>query len=256
MLEVTGLSAGYSRHRVLEDLSLAFPPGQVTGIIGPNGVGKSTLLKCLIRALKPQEGSIRSAGRDIFSMKWRELARLQAYVPQGSALTFPLTALEYIELGRRPYVSWALSETDRRIIRETMTYLRIDAFADKHMDEISGGERQKIMLARAMAQEPKILLLDEPTSALDIRHQINVMRLLRRIAAERDCTVVTVMHDLSLVVRYCDHVALMHRGRIRAAGAPAKAITAEHLREVYGVTADIMHTSNGIVVVPEDPQEE
>lgn len=250
MIKAEKLSFGYREKKILRQIDTEFQPSLVTGVIGPNGVGKSTLIKCLARILTPESGTVVVNEQDIFQMKSRDLAKVEAYVPQSGSTIFPLTVLEYVTLGRKPYVEWSLTGEDHQIIADIMEYLRITSMQDKYLDEISGGERQKVMLARALVQQPDILILDEPTSALDIRHQLEVMALLKRIAAEKQCAVIVVMHDLMLVARYCDRVVLMKDGAVFARGMPQDTITEENIRAVYGITARILQTEVGLVVLP------
>lgn len=249
-LEAREVSFAYGKRQTVTDASLTLAPGQVTSIIGPNGVGKSTLVRCLVRLAPPTSGAVLLRGQDLYRLERRELARTLAFVPQSSSVTFPLTVQELVELGRTPYVGWFLTAEDRRIVDETLDYLHLDALRSRLLHEISGGERQKAGLARALAQQPDILILDEPTSALDIRHQLELMELLRRVARERSCTVGLVMHDLGLVSRFSDQVILMHQGRIHAAGTPAEVLTAANLSQVYGVQVEVLDTPYGQVIVP------
>lgn len=249
-LEGRQVSYAYGSRQTVKDASLTLVPGQVTSIIGPNGVGKSTLVRCLVRLAPPSAGTVLLKGSDLYTIERRELARTLAFVPQSSQVTFPLTVQELVELGRTPYVGWSLTPDDRRIVDETLHYLHLDGLRTRLLHEISGGERQKAGLARALAQQPAVLVLDEPTSALDIRHQIELMELLRRIARERACTVGLVMHDLQLVSRFSDQVILMHEGHIHAAGTPAEVLSAANLSRVYGVRVDVLDTVHGKVIVP------
>lgn len=249
-LTLNHLCFSYGERPVLQDVCARAEAGRLTAIAGPNGVGKSTLLKCIARLLKPSGGAILFDGNDITGYKSRELARLQAYVPQNASLSFPLTAGEYVSLGRRPYVDWALKPRDEAVIRENVRYMGIERHLDQLLDELSGGERQKVLLTCALVQEPRILLLDEPTSALDIRHQLEVMLLLRRIARDRNCVVVIVLHDLTLIERFADRVILMKEGRVFAQGDTEKALDAASIREVYGIEAELLPTRHGRVVVP------
>lgn len=240
----------YGTHPVLQNICAHAKAGEITAIAGPNGVGKSTLLKCVARLLKPSGGSILYDGRDITGCKSRELSKLQAYVPQNASLSFPLTAEEYVSLGRRPYVDWSLKPLDEAVIAENVRYMGIEQHLDKLLDELSGGERQKVLLTRALVQEPRILLLDEPTSALDMKHQMEVMTLLRKIARERECVVVIVLHDLTLIERFADRTILMKEGSIFAQGLTGEALNQSSIREVYGVETEILSTQHGRVVVP------
>lgn len=249
-LSVEGLNFAYGNEPVLKDVTCNFESGHVTAIAGPNGVGKTTLLKCLARLIVPGSGRIVFDGEDITRYSLKEMARLQAYVPQYTVLSFPLTVEEYVALGRRPYVEWELSDEDKRVINENIAYLGIDDFRNKLLDELSGGERQKVVLARALVQQPRILLLDEPTSALDVKHQLEVMRLLRMIADERDCVVIMVMHDLSLIERFADDVILLKEGEIIAEGPTGSTLTTGNIEKAYGVKALIIDTEQGPVVLP------
>ena len=235
---------------ILCGVGAEFSAGKVTSLIGPNGVGKTTLLKCLAGLLLPSIGTVWVKGRDMRQIKPRELARMQAYVPQNGSVLFPMTVYEFVCLGRRPYVEWSISAHDKEIIEELLQYMGIASMREKFMDELSGGERQRVMLARALVQQPDILLLDEPTSALDIRHQLEVMGLIRRIAVEKHCAVILVMHDLTLVSRYSDRVVLMKDGKVWADGAPGQTITVENLRAVYGIESTLFQTEQGLVILP------
>ena len=240
----------YGSKAVLCGVGAEFSAGKVTSLIGPNGVGKTTLLKCLAGLLLPSIGTVWVKGRDMRQIKPRELARMQAYVPQNGSVLFPMTVYEFVCLGRRPYVEWSISAHDKEIVEELLQYMGIASMREKFMDELSGGERQRVMLARALVQQPDILLLDEPTSALDIRHQLEVMGLIRRIAVEKHCAVILVMHDLTLVSRYSDRVVLMKDGKVWADGAPGQTITVENLRAVYGIESTLFQTEQGLVILP------
>lgn len=246
----------YGDKPILQDVSFALSQACVTGIIGPNGVGKSTLIRCMARLLSPQEGMIYLNGQDIRTFSGNALARQQAYVPQNAAPAFAMSVYAFVSLGRRPYVSWSLTARDEAVIRETMAYLSILDMADRNMQKLSGGEAQRVMLARALAQEPRVLILDEPTSALDIRHQLEVLTLLRRIALEKQCAVLVIMHDISLVARFADQVLLMKEGGVYALGTPADVITEANIRAIYGVHVEILSSRYGLVVVPAFPVKE
>lgn len=246
------ISFHYGDHQVLNRVSITLNKGEVASVIGPNGVGKSTLIKCMTQIIKPQQGVIYLNGHDLFKIHRKDLAQQQAYVPQNTSTAFPLTVLEMVMLGRKPYVNWSLTDQDKQIVSEVMTFLEITSMANKYLDELSGGERQRVMLARALVQEPQVLILDEPTSALDIKHQLEVMNLLKEIAVQRDCVILLVMHDLMLVARYADQVILMKDGQIYSYGTPAETITEKNLAEVYQIKAKIKHTEDGLILIPID----
>ena len=249
-LKIENLSAGYDSKMVIRDISFTALPGKVTGIVGPNGVGKTTLLKCIARLGRPQAGRILANGKDIFSVDKKDLAKIQAYVPQKSRLLFPMTVEDFVTLGRRPYVSWSLTSHDKDVVKDVLHYLAIEHLRTCYVNEISGGEYQKAMLARALVQEPSILLLDEPTSALDIRHQINVMKILRKIAREKYCVVLLVMHDLSLVARFTDQSAFMRNRHLEAFGDTSAVMTEEMIQTVFGVKVKLLNTEYGPTIIP------
>lgn len=249
-LKINNLCFAYSGSPVLRNIEAMAQAGEITAIAGPNGAGKSTLLKCIARLLKVSDGMIKLRGQDIFAMKPRELAKLQAYVPQNSELTFPLTVEEYITLGRRPYISWNLREADMEIIARNVEYMHLTPLLGKLMTEVSGGERQKALLTRALVQEPTVLLLDEPISALDIRYQLEVMRILQRIAKERNCIVVIVLHDLTLIERFADRVILLDHGNVLAEGTTEAVLTRENIEKAYEIAVDIFPGPHGRVIQP------
>ena len=253
-LKIDKLKAGYGEKNVVDEITFTACSGRVTGIAGPNGVGKSTLLKCVAGLMRPAGGCISLDGSDMGKMNSRERARVLAYVPQKPALTFPMQAEDFIMLGRRPYVEWSLREKDYAVAEEVIRYLDIAHLREKYVDEISGGEYQKVMLARALVQEPKVLLLDEPTSALDIRHQIEVMQILRRVSREKNCIVLLVMHDLSLILRFTDQTAFLSGGHLEAFGDTEEIMTEELTEKVFGIPVKILNTPYGITMISQEEQ--
>ncbi|MCI7814753.1 MAG: ABC transporter ATP-binding protein [Lachnospiraceae bacterium] len=249
-LKMEGIKAGYGDKMVVSDITFSAQAGKVTGIVGPNGVGKSTLLKCIAGLKKIQEGKILMDGQDLSAMERTERAKIQAYVPQKSEVSFPMTVEEFVLLGRKPYIQWSLKADDYKIVEENLHYLGIVPLREKYLDEISGGEYQKVMLARALVQEPQILLLDEPTSALDIRHQIEVMKILRKIASEKRCVVLLVMHDLSLIARFTDQALFMKNGKKEVFGDTAEVMSEQIVECVFGIRVKILQTEYGNVVIP------
>ncbi|MDO4753852.1 MAG: ABC transporter ATP-binding protein [Bacillota bacterium] len=250
VLEICDIVFSYERKNVLDHVSAEAHSGELTAIAGANGVGKSTLLKCIARLIEPAHGSIRLDGSELTNFSLKELAKIQAYVPQSSTFAFPLTCLEYITLGRRPYVEWSLKEQDRKVVEEVVRYLDIEAFLQQPVGQLSGGERQKVMLARALVQEPKILLLDEPTSALDIRHQLEVMELLKKIAMDRKCIVLIVMHELNMIGRFADKTVLLSEGRVLKSGDTREVLSEESILKAYKVKAEFCDSSVGRMIVP------
>jgi len=220
--------------------------GDVVSIIGPNGAGKTTLLKSIASILPPNRRKVWLDARDVRSFSANELAKNQGYVPQHSSFGFPLTVLETILLGRKPYIKWGITAEDMRIVADIMEKLQLSSMSERYLDELSGGERQKVLIARALAQEPKVLLLDEPTSALDIRHQLEVLELVRELARQRQVLVVLILHDLELAARYSDHIYLLKDGKIFASGRPEEVFTPSHIEQVYGVQVEITPSSHGL----------
>lgn len=227
---------------LVSGVSFAAPTGAVTGLIGPNGAGKSTLIGAAVGLRPVAAGTIAFDGADLPHMRPAERARLSAYVEQSASTSERLTVRDVVALGRIPYqTSWqsAPSPADEAIVDEAIRELGIGGFARRLYHSLSGGEQQRVHLARALAQEPRLLLLDEPTSHLDIQAQLTVLELLRR-RAEAGVTVLLALHDLNLAARFCDHLVVMQGGSVVAEGAPADVLTADLLLEVYGVHASIL----------------
>jgi iron complex transport system ATP-binding protein len=235
MLEVTRLSVSYGSRPILRDVSFDLPRGQILGVIGPNGTGKTTLLRALSGILPLQGGSVRVNGQDLHAMREPDRARLVAVVPQARNLPPAFTGWEMVQLGRTPYTGWmgALSARDIQRVRTAME--RVDSLdlADRRLGDLSGGEQQRLLLARALAQEAPLLLLDEPTTHLDLQHQINLLNEVHSLASHDGLTVVMALHDLNLVGRYADRVALISGGGLRALGTPAEVLDPALLSEVY-----------------------
>lgn len=234
--------------KILEDISFAADAGECLAVLGNNGAGKSTLLKCFSHILRPQSGRVLVDGRDILSLSLGELAREAALMTQSAPST-RLTVYDTLLLGRKPYMKWGVSQHDRAVVADILRQLELEPFAMRYLDQLSGGERQKVLLARALVQEPKVLLLDEPTSNLDLRNQYEVLDLVRQECRRRSITAVMVIHDLNLALRFCDRFLFLHEGQVLAEG-PMSVVTPEHIRAVYGIDA-AMQTVQGLpVVVP------
>ncbi len=246
---VKGISVIYRCVKALDGISIELEGGKITAIVGPNGAGKTTLLKCINGVVKPSAGVVFLDGAEVHKLKPAELARRMGHVPQIAPPHLPLTVFEAVALGRRPYVSWALGEADLRAIEAAMKAVGIEHLSDRYFDELSGGERQKVLIAMALAQEPEVLLLDEPTSNLDIRHQLEILELIRRLAREKGLTVAMAMHDLNLASRFSDIMIMLKEGRVFAVGAPREVLTPENIRAVYGVEAAVL-TNPHLLIVP------
>lgn len=232
MIEVERLSFSYGKGApVLRDVSFTLRPGECAAVLGGNGAGKSTLLKCLDRILRPQSGAVRIEGRDVSALRGAARAREIAYVAQNERPGV-LTVFDTVLLGRRPYIRWEATEADRALVAALLERLELGALALRPLSQLSGGEAQKVLLARALAQEPRLLLLDEPTSSLDARNQHEVMALVRALARERGLCVLAVLHDVNLALRYCDRFLLLRGGELLASGG-ADCVTEEALEAVY-----------------------
>lgn len=242
MIEFKQLSVGYPGLTVLREVDLRVEPGEVLAVVGPNGVGKSTLVRTASGALRPLAGSVEIDGRSLHELKPAERARMVSVVPQASNLPPAFTALDVVILGRTPYLGWLGSEgeQDRRLAAEAMARTETLALAERRVGELSGGEQQRLMIARALAQGAPVMLLDEPTAHLDLRHQDRVLKLVRRLTREQGLSVLLALHDLNLVARFADRVALLSDGRVRKIGKPQEVLTPEELAAVYGIQIHVM----------------
>ena len=223
---------------VIEGLSFHVTQGRFFIVIGPNGSGKTTLLKLMVGLLPLKHGSIEIFERGISTYPVRELARTIAYVPQHVHVDFPFTVTQIVLLGRAPHLGLLGLEgqTDLEIARNAMATADVDHLADRRLDQLSGGEQQRVFIARALCQQPKIMLLDEPTTALDLTHQIRLMDLLEQLKYDQGVTIVMVSHDLNMAAMYADHLLLLSRGRVACSGPPKEVIHYDVLEEVYGCT--------------------
>lgn len=240
-LEARDLGMGYAQTTIIDDLNLLIPSGKVTAIVGPNGCGKSTLLAGLARLHKPSAGQVLLDGKVIGSLPSRDVARRLALLPQDASAPDGLTVSELIRFGRQPHQSllrqW--SEEDQAIVEAALVAADLVDLADRPLESMSGGQRQRAWIAMAIAQATPLLLLDEPTSALDLGHQIEVFELIRQLAAAGK-TVVMVVHDLSSACRYADHLIAMHQGHIVASGTPQEIVTPELVEHLYGVRCTLL----------------
>ncbi|MDI6902382.1 MAG: ABC transporter ATP-binding protein [Methanocellales archaeon] len=252
-LEMFGVTFSYASTPVLENVTMKVDVSEILGIIGPNGAGKTTLLRCIDRILKLEKGSILLDGREMEEMSRREIAKHIGYVPQTTSGGFPTTVFDAVLLGRRPYISWGSSDRDIEKVLEALELLEIEDLALRDFNELSGGERQKVLIARALAQEPDVLLLDEPTSNLDIRHQLEVMEIIKNLVRERRISAVMAIHDLNLAARYSDRIIMLNGGSIFDAGSPTSVLTPENIKCVYGVEAKVNDDSGRPHILPIKP---
>ncbi len=239
MLEIIDLAFHYGSLRVLGGIAASVHRGKILCIAGPNGAGKTTLIRCLTGIIKPSKGSIVIDGADVLRMKRRELATHVGYVPQHRPTGFPMTVFETVMMGRRPHVAWRPSARDMERAADVLRELNLEEYAMKDVDRLSGGQAQKVMLARALAQEPSFLVLDEPTSSLDLCCQLEVMETVGELVRSGRMGAVVAMHDLNLAARFADEILLLKDGGVFAKGKPGELIAPETIREVYRVDADV-----------------
>ena len=236
-LKVKDVDAYYGSKKVLASIDFNAAHGEFLGIIGPNGSGKTTLLRTISRILRPRKGAILLDERAIEELNERDFACKFALVPQETAINFEFSALDIVLMGRNPHLRrWELeSQKDIEIAKRCMELTNCWHLADRRITELSGGEKQLVLIARALAQEPEVLLLDEPTSHLDINYQIEIMELLKRLTRQEGLIVVAVIHDLNLAAHYCDRLVLLHRGRVASIGTPELVLNPDNIKNTFGV---------------------
>ncbi|WP_395638376.1 heme ABC transporter ATP-binding protein [Pseudolysinimonas sp.] len=254
MISATSLSVELDRRVVLSDVSLDVLPGEVLALVGPNGAGKSTLLSVLSGERVPTSGlvevSVDGVGRDIQTFSASELSRIRSVLTQDNALSFPFRVGDVIAMGRAPWTRTSEIAQDALMIQSAATQADVAHLAHRRFTELSGGERARVSLARVLAQDTPVVFLDEPTAALDLRHQEDVLRIARSLAAAGRA-VVLVVHDLSLAGAVADRVALLSAGRLVAVGSPASVLTASAISEVYGLSVRVVDVDGRPLIVPE-----
>ena len=257
-LELNQVSFSYLDGNVLHNISLSIKAGEMVGLLGPNGSGKTTLIKLASGVLKPNQGEIGHDGLSLSRLKRKAIARRVAVVPQQFSVPFAFTAREVVMLGRIPFIRPFAEESqvDRQFVSGALEQVGINGLAERRFDELSGGERQKVILAMALAQQPKMLLLDEPTVHLDITHQVEILELVRSLNREQRVTVIAAMHDLNLAALYFDRLILLKEGRVQADGTPAQVLTEDMIRDVFLASVRVQpHPVAGvphIVVLPRE----
>lgn len=251
-LKLTAVSLRRGGRTIVSAAGFSAPAGRVTGLVGPNGAGKSTLISAIVGLERPESGTVSFGGLDLVGMTRRERARLCAYVEQSASTEERLTVAEVVALGRIPHASlWAGPGRDEdMLVAAALERVGMTGFAGRAFNTLSGGEQQRVHMARALAQAPQLLVLDEPTSHLDIRAQLQVLELLSDLARAGG-TVLLALHDLNLALRFCDWLVVMHQGLVVAEGLPAEILTEALLAEVYGVRARLIAGSDGPVIAYE-----
>lgn len=249
ILEVNELNFSYYGVPILKNIDFKLNKGEFLGIVGPNGSGKSTLLRNIDGILKPQQGSIFIDNQNQEDLNRKEIAKVIGYVPQREANIFPTTVFETVLMGRKPHIKWTETEQDTRIVAQTLECLNLGEFSLRDVNQLSGGERQKVYVARALVQEPKILLLDEPTANLDLKHQIEVLDLLLNTQKREDTTIIIAIHDLNLALKYCDRLIILKEGKIFASGG-REILTKENIEAVYDVKVRIIEQEGKKFIMP------
>lgn len=257
-IAASGLSVAYNGTRVVADLDLTVREGSWVALIGPNGAGKTTVLRA-VAGLQAFEGELRIGSADVKRASRRSLGRLVAYVPQRPVLPDGMTVTDYVLMGRNPYIDYFSTEsnTDLDAVEEALIRLDLIDFSGRDLGSLSGGEAQRVVLARALAQRAPVLLLDEPTSELDIGHQQQVLELVEQLRSEMDLTVLSTMHDLTLAGQYSHEFVLLDQGRAVARGSAEEVLRADLIERFYRASVDVLSTAAGLVVVPaRRPREE
>lgn len=249
-LELEDIKQGYGRKVIIEDINMYVEPGEVVTILGPNGSGKSTLIKTICNFLPPMSGTVTLDGVNVSEIDRSEFAKTIGYVPQTTMFFGQSSVYDSVLLGRRPYMKWSYSKEDINIAADSMVKLGIDSLYDQQVSHLSGGQVQRVALARTLAQNPKFYIFDEPTSALDLRNQLDTLKLMRSIIKERGASMVMAMHDLNLAFRYSDKVVALKDGHVYDFGLSEDVITERMIKDVYNVDSEIVDSSRGSSSTP------
>ncbi len=254
MLKIKDLTYSYGTNEVLNNINISVSDGEFIAVIGPNGAGKSTLIKIIDGIIRPECDSIFLNDRSIVEIPRKELAGSIAYLPQESKFTFTYTVREVVLMGRFPYLEagWAYLPEDLRVVKSVMEMMEISHFSQRNFNELSGGEKQRVLIASALAQEPRIILLDEPTTALDLRHQISIFEILKKLRKEQNITIIVVTHDINLAAQFCERIILMKSGQVIRDGVPENVLKFQVLQETFGVKVyiDINPLTNSLYILP------
>jgi len=252
-LEVKNLKFGYNSKPILKKINLEASPGKITAIIGPNAVGKSTLLKCIAGILKP-EGSILLDGKEINNSKKESYTKIVSYLSQESFSCAVLSVFEVVLLGRIHSLSWRVSNNELKAVWKILKDVGIQKLALRYLNELSGGQRQMVAITQALVREPRVLLLDEPTSNLDLKHQLEILDLIKELTVKRKITTLITLHHLNMAAIYSDELIVINNGEVYASGKPGSILTSEMIRSVYGVNARVDIGNNGIPhIIPISP---
>lgn len=239
-IKIEDMSFGYVPEKpILKNINLTMNESNLTCVLGPNGVGKSTLMYCINKLQKPTGGRITVDGKDVAEIPLREMAKLFSFVPHSQDDTFSMSVMDTVLMGRHPHSGFSISKKDLLIAAENIRLMGVEEFAERGFDELSAGQHQRVMIARGLTQEPKVLMLDEPTANLDIKYQMLVMKLLKDIARVKNILVLVICHDLNVTAMYADRIILLSNGGVYADGTPAEVLTKENVKNVYGMDCEV-----------------
>ena len=248
IVSIKNLNFSYGKKQVLKNLDFNIEKNKITGIIGPNGCGKSTLAKNIIRYLSGEYEEIKIDGKDLKDLSSKELSKLISYIPQKTSIIQNISVFDFVLLGRFPLLknSWDFyKKEDFEVVEENIKLLKIEALRDRNIENLSGGELQKVLLAKALSQDAKILLLDEPTSALDLNNAVEFMKILRYVANKKNISPIIIIHDLNLASLFCDSLIMLKEGKFINKGLPKDIITVENMKEIYDLDCSILYNSDG-----------
>jgi len=244
-VKIEDMTFGYDENIILENVNLEINRPGLLCILGPNGVGKTTIVKCMNKLLKPKSGHVYLNGKDVSTMSLLQVAQTLAFVPNSSSSVFSMSVAEAILMGRHPRAGWTTSERDIKVVDAAIDLMGLQEFSSRDIRQLSAGQTQRVLIARGLVQEPEILILDEPTSNLDVKYQMDVMRFLKAYARDRQIPVIMVCHDLNITAAYADRVILMYDRNVFADGTPSEVLTAENIKTVYNVEAEVTER-NGV----------
>ncbi len=254
-IEVESVSQKYGSVPVLHDISFTAEAGEVVALLGPNGSGKSTLIKTIADILSPASGRILIDGVDASTIDPIDRAKLIGYVPQYFHYTPFTTVLDTVLIGRRPYMSWSVTDEDLAVVDASLATMHGTDLAGRFVNELSGGQRQRVFIARTLAQQPAFYLFDEPTSSLDLRHQLETVATMQRIVHQEKSCMIIALHDLNLALRYTDKVLMLADGKTYACGTPEEVLSVQAVKDVYGVCADIVENAKGKFILSYAPSD-
>ncbi|MCG6909422.1 MAG: ABC transporter ATP-binding protein [Deltaproteobacteria bacterium] len=250
ILKVADLAFSYNSHDVLKDITFRLAPGELLAVLGPNGAGKTTLLKCINAIHRPKKGTVTVDGREVGKLSPPAIARKVGYVAQHNEPS-RMTAFDAVLMGRRPHVRWGVTRQDLEKVDAALKRLGLKALSMRYIDQMSGGELQKIAIARALVQEPRLMLLDEPTASLDLKNQVEILRMVHRVVRGHHVAAVMTLHDLNLALRWADKCIFLKDGRIFYAGSPLT-VDAKLIETVYGLPVNVYHQGGRLMVVPRE----